>query len=213
MNAPTHALLGAVSWLTLAGPVEHRPGWQQAAGTLLAVVVSVGPDIDNARWWRKLDRYIPDEWVGFGGPLGHRGLTHWWGWPALLAWTAWQIPAEGRWPILALAVGWASHLVGDLVFGITPPGIPLAPWWAHIGLRLKVGSRKRHPFLNVRRAWTLSPLTPIFTGPKACWHSPIYRRPMSISNSPATTTPSRSEPTHKSTQSYGPSTGELAAVR
>ena len=139
MNAPTHALLGAASWLVLAGPVEHRPAWQQAAGTLLAVVVSVGPDIDNARWWRKLDRYVPDEWLGYGGPLAHRGLTHWWGWPALVAWTTWQMPTASAWPVLALAVGWASHLLGDLVFGITPPGIPLAPWWAHVGLRLKVG--------------------------------------------------------------------------
>jgi membrane-bound metal-dependent hydrolase YbcI (DUF457 family) len=139
VNAPTHALLGAVSWLALAGPVEHRPGWQQAAGTLLAVVVSVGPDIDNARWWRKLDRYVPDEWLGYGGPLAHRGLTHWWGWPALVAWTTWQMPAASAWPVLALAVGWASHLLGDLAFGITPPGVPLAPWSAHVGLRLKVG--------------------------------------------------------------------------
>jgi hypothetical protein len=76
----------------------------------------------------------------------HRGVTHWWGAPAAAAaalvvvesgpGASWLVPWWVAWAALA---GWSSHLAGDLVHGKTywgqdGPGIPLAPWWHHVGV-------------------------------------------------------------------------------
>ncbi len=83
--------------------------------------------------------------LGHGGPLRHRGLSHWWGLPAAAAlWLATAAPGWS-WVAAAALVGWASHLLGDFCFGqhdvrsARGPGIPLAPWWGHVGLGLDVG--------------------------------------------------------------------------
>jgi len=122
-----------------------------AAAGAVAVVTSAGqlsPDADQYRWWRRVDQVVPDEVLGRGGPMQHRGLTHWWLFPALLT-ASWLVqPARGGWLWLvagALLAGWWSHLLGDLLFGRADrfsgrgPGIPLMPWWAHLGAGLRCG--------------------------------------------------------------------------
>jgi LexA-binding, inner membrane-associated putative hydrolase len=128
MDGTTHRLFAAsasLAYSTAAG----IPGWQAAAAAVIATATSAGwtsPDADQS--WL--------EWV----PGGHRGLTHWWGLPALLAVaTIVFVPPEAAWVLWALLLGWGSHLVGDFIFGERPPGIPMAPWWAYAGLGLNSG--------------------------------------------------------------------------
>jgi hypothetical protein len=147
---PGHVLAGATS----AAGVGMLLGWPTGHVLLAAAVGAVVgplPDVDQHRWWRRLDRVLPDEWLGHAGPMRHRGITHWWGLPALAsgAMYAWASanPSVRTWLWLALAalVGWCSHLAADWVFGRAcvqegrGPGIPLAPWWHHRGLGGDVG--------------------------------------------------------------------------
>ena len=139
-DAPAHAAGAQLAWLgysTTAG----LPGWQQAAGSVLALALSMAPDVDNRNWWRKVDGWVPDEILGAQGPLRHRGITHFWGWPALLGYAAWATPPSVAWVAWALTIGWGSHLLMDFIFGIKPPGVPLLPWWGHVGLGLDSGGR------------------------------------------------------------------------
>jgi hypothetical protein len=142
----THLQLGSVAGGGYA-LVAHLPLWQVGASALAATLVSGGrlsPDIDQWQAWKRMDRWVPDEMLGHGGPLGHRGVTHWWGTHVALG-VAWSLLVPGSpWLGHALTAGGTSHLAGDLVFGRASPydhrgpGIPLAPWWGHIGLGLKV---------------------------------------------------------------------------
>ncbi|NLT53619.1 MAG: hypothetical protein GXX79_03410 [Actinomycetales bacterium] len=147
MTGATHRLLGMSVVLGLA----VAQGWsplQAGAGTVIGLAVSGGrlsPDMDQFRGWRLADRVLPDEALGQGGPMRHRGLTHWWGLPILVAATVPVVPPGYRWLVLALLAGWCSHLLGDFLFGRADarsgrgPGIPLAPWWGHVGLGLDTG--------------------------------------------------------------------------
>lgn len=146
MNRATHNLLGAATGLGL-GLAAGWPWWQTLVAAGLSSITSDGatsPDADQFKRWRKLDEYLPDELLGKGGPLQHRGLSHWWGLPVLAAALVWfLVPGGLQWIGWALVAGWASHLAGDLVFGKADrwsgrgPGIPIAPWWGHVGLGLK----------------------------------------------------------------------------
>mgnify|MGYP000231549376 CR=1 FL=1 len=136
------------------------------------------PDCDQFARWKKWDRRIPDELLGFGGgPLRHRGLSHWWGLPAAvtwaLAWACQHLPLLLALLLLVLTgpqlLGWWSHLWSDLWIGgqylggkrpeaddpagawdrkstmdaddhPRGPGIPVFPWWGHVGLGYRVGS-------------------------------------------------------------------------
>lgn len=143
MHGTQHRIVAAATWPAVA-TVVGAPHWQALLGILPAVAFSAGitsPDMDNTRTWKKLDRFIPDELLGDGGPLGHRELIHWWGLPALVAFFLWKTdlgPAEFL--LWAATVGWASHLASDAPFGrggySIRPGIPILPWGA---LRLCVG--------------------------------------------------------------------------
>ena len=109
----------SVAWIATVHP---EPRWW-LPGVAAGVVTCQGyfsPDADQS-WLR-------------GVPGGHRGLTHWLGWPVLaaavllgvghpLAWFAW--------------VGWVSHLLGDLLIGESPMGVPLLPngrWRIGLGM-------------------------------------------------------------------------------
>ena len=145
MNRATHNLLGAASGAGL-GLVAGWPWWQVLASAGLASITSDGPlspDADQFRGWRRVDDVVPDELLGNGGPMRHRGLTHWWGLPLLAAVGVQMIPQSVHWIAWALLAGWTSHLVGDFVHGRPGwgrgAGIPLAPWWAHVGVGLKSG--------------------------------------------------------------------------
>jgi hypothetical protein len=168
---PTHRMFGALcgaAWATAAG----MPTAQAAAVAALATATSSGPsspDIDCYRGWRRLDTCLPDEALGNGGPMQHRGITHWWAWPTLTALTLTHVPTGAiGWIPTALLIGWTSHLIGDLIFGRNR-GIPLAPWWWHIGLGLDTGG----PTEALAR-WTVLPaavawLATITAGAPADW--------------------------------------------
>lgn len=131
---PTHRLFGALAGAGVA-TAAGQPWAMVAMTSLVATATSHGwssPDLDQTEPWQKLGRW--------SGPLGqlfaHRHLTHWWG-LAVLAWVgAGHLPADSRWPAVALLAGWVSHLVGDAIFG----KIPLLPWGGYfVGLGLDTG--------------------------------------------------------------------------
>ena len=128
MDGSTHRLFAASASLAVSTSAGS-PAWQGAAAALIATATSAGwtsPDADQS-------------WLSWA-PGGHRGFTHWWGLPALLAvGTMVFIPPEAAWALWALLLGWGSHLVGDFIFGERPAGIPMAPWWAYAGLGFNSG--------------------------------------------------------------------------
>jgi hypothetical protein len=143
----THRLLGASSGAAWASQ-QHLTAPQATIGIALAVLTSAGhtsPDVDQSWLWHRADQVLPDELLGRGGPMQHRGLMHWWGLPlaAALA-VATLLPSAAGWAVGAALAGWVSHLVGDLLFGKPDvrssrgPGIPLMPWWCHVGLGIGV---------------------------------------------------------------------------
>ncbi len=140
METPKHRIVGAATALGMAH-VHHLP----AAGVLVTVasaaVFSGGhfsPDLDNSTWFKRLDRWLPDEWLGGGGPLAHRGLLHWWGIPAVMWILAVHVAGFPGWILLGAAYGWASHVAGDFAFGRGGyghgKGIPLLGWFCHVGV-------------------------------------------------------------------------------
>jgi hypothetical protein len=169
-NRVTHYAFGAatVAWGSLAFSVSVVPPYTTAIAAVVGAVTAGGrcsPDMDQTRWWGRLDRRLPDELFPFGGPMRHRGITHWWGVPApptVLMWWQWPvIPAPLLLIPFALVAGWWSHLVLDFILGARyrggrrperdktfldsddhprGPGIPLLPWWGHVGLGFRNGS-------------------------------------------------------------------------
>jgi membrane-bound metal-dependent hydrolase YbcI (DUF457 family) len=107
------------------------PWWQTLTAIPVAMAFSSGwvsPDGDQS-------------WLSWA-PGGHRGLTHWWLLPVLAAAVAHRADlGDVGWLVWAAIIGWSSHLLGDFIFGERPAGIPLAPWWWHIGLELNSGGR------------------------------------------------------------------------
>lgn len=148
MLSSTHRLTGTAAGLTLATVLQAGPGYaamMAGIATLTAAGVT-SPDIDQRGGWRLVDRLLPDELAGHAGPLRHRGVTHWWGLPVIVGYLVRPtVPQQWRWLTAAALIGWCSHLVGDFVFGKANtrqgrgPGIPLAPWWWHIGIGLDTG--------------------------------------------------------------------------
>ena len=100
--------------------------------------------MDQYRGWRRLDRWVPDELLGAGGPLQHRGLTTGGACrrssllPPLLPgpcsgwrgawWSAGSATCSGTSPSAAPT---RSRGRG--------PGIPVWPWWGHVGVGLDTG--------------------------------------------------------------------------
>lgn len=95
--------------------------------------------VDDWRWWPVgalvglatcagwLSPDADQSWLR-GVPGGHRGMTHWPGWPILAA--AVLLGCPGWVQVLGgyAVAGWASHLVGDVLIGERPMGIPLSPF-------------------------------------------------------------------------------------
>jgi hypothetical protein len=74
--APAHHLAGFATGAALA-TLAHQPWWVAVGSACLASVTAGGvlsPDVDQFKLWRALDRWLPDEWLGEGGPLQHRGI-------------------------------------------------------------------------------------------------------------------------------------------
>jgi hypothetical protein len=169
VNGPGHYALGAT-----AGVVWWHVGGLTPWQALVAVPVAAGfsyaalsPDIDGSKLWHLADRVLPDEWLGNSGPMRHRGIAHWWGLYAALTWLVYQGAAGDLWWLAgAVLGGWWSHLLGDFLVGARGqgrgPGIPVFPWWGHVGLGAKCGG------------WTeatLAVLVPFLVIPwVAAWH-------------------------------------------
>lgn len=156
MMGPSHVIFASLCGAQF-GVIQGSTPAQTLLFAGAATLFSAGrqsPDIDNYRTWKKVDAVVPDEVLGRGGPLQHRGLIHWWG---LWGGGWWQVtsmlPAGlFLWQLVtALFLGPGSHLVGDFLFGKggygRGPGIPLFPWWGHVGLGLKAGGKVEPVFL------------------------------------------------------------------
>lgn len=138
MDGPQHRKLGAAAGIALAAYL-HAPWWQVPVVVVIAAGTSYGfasPDVDQAPWWHRMNRVLPDEWFCDGGFLDHRKITHWPGWPLIAGALALAfLPVVAQAPYLALCVAWLSHHLGDFLFG--KGGIPLLPWGAwRVGLEL-----------------------------------------------------------------------------
>lgn len=123
----THAALGAASvWLlTPFLPADPRA---TAVVTVFAVTGAMVPDLDAVESKLKHVKLIGIKLLmpmsrAINHEFGHRGLVHsLWGW---LIWTALIAPLVlrlGIMPIVALSLGYISHLAGD---ACTRTGIPL----------------------------------------------------------------------------------------
>lgn len=143
-----HQLAGFATGAALAVHAGQPP-WMAGVSGAAAVVTAGGrlsPDMDQFKGWRRVDRIIPGK-----GPMQHRGITHWWGLPALAGMAL--ATAHAPWLVWMLLAGWASHLAADFVFGKADrwshrgPGIPLFPWWGHVGVGLDAGGYLERYFL------------------------------------------------------------------
>jgi uncharacterized metal-binding protein len=152
MNGNAHRG-AALAIQVAAGTAMHEHPWQIVAGIPFAVAFSAGPtspDIDDTRTWKKLDKWVPDEWLGFGGPLQHRGLMHWVGWPVIGALLIRAFMAGSPVAFLAWAVviGVGSHVASDVMFGQrgygTQRGVPLLLWTCHVGVGRKSDGVLQH---------------------------------------------------------------------
>jgi membrane-bound metal-dependent hydrolase YbcI (DUF457 family) len=117
------------------------PAWQAVATTGIAAAVAPLPDVDQRHAWGAVDDVLPDELLGHGGPMRHRGITHWWGVALAAAAAVWVLWPQ--WWAWAAVAGWWSHLAGDLLVGAESrcrgAGIPMMPWWRHRGLGARNG--------------------------------------------------------------------------
>lgn len=157
MHREGHHVLGASCGLLVAQGAVLTAGWTWPQALVFGAVAALtaggplSPDIDQYGPWRTADDVLPDELLGRGGPMQHRGITHWWGLQAAaavaLAYTDATLPGPW-WLAWAALTGWASHLIGDFLFGravyartpsgalvrVVGEGIPMSPWWNHRGL-------------------------------------------------------------------------------
>jgi len=149
METSTHRLAGLAAGLAVAAQVRPEPA--AAVALLVASTATAGgvlsPDVDQYRAWHLIDHLLPDEWLGHGGPMRHRGITHFWGLPAAAAAGLWlsrtAMPALVWWLAAGIVLGWAAHVAGDAVVGARSEfrraGVPVAPWWWHVGLGARCG--------------------------------------------------------------------------
>lgn len=153
MMGPTHRLFGAACGAS-AAVVAGEPQVMVLMSGLVASATAHGwssPDVDQTGPWVAVRRALP----GVGRWMGHRtGVTHWWVVPVAL-WLLVEVfaPAQATWPARALIIGWASHLVGDAIFG----RIPLWPAGPMIGLGFRTDG-----FLESGKLWghRLLPVSP-----------------------------------------------------
>jgi hypothetical protein len=114
-----------------AAAVSVFVAWATAGG-------GASPDLDLDPDWKRADRVLPDEILGGGGPLGHRRITHFVGWP-VLAWLLWRHHpvTDPTWAVgffRGMWVGWTTHVAMDWLFGAG--GVPWLLWTGRWGLEL-----------------------------------------------------------------------------
>lgn len=143
VNGPTHRQLGFLAGAAVALG-DHQPVVGVALSGVYASASAHGwlsPDVDQTEAWMRVRQVarplLPRSKQRL---LNHRYLSHWWGLPVVGGYAVSLLPPEFAWSALMLVVGWASHLVGDFVFGEGPHGgIPLLPWGRHVGLHMDTG--------------------------------------------------------------------------
>jgi membrane-bound metal-dependent hydrolase YbcI (DUF457 family) len=159
MMGPGHALTGLSAGIAYVA-ATNPPAWQAPiviGVTALTAGGPLSPDVDHTPAWRILDRLLPDELLGDGGPLQHRGISHWWAVPAASGLALWWFAPAWAWLAASVVLGWTTHLAGDALFGracpgVRGPGIPLFGWTGHLGLGLDVDGALEHA---VVWAWPL----------------------------------------------------------
>lgn len=132
MLGATHRITGALTGAAYAAALSEDRRLIVIAAIAASATSNgpISPDLDQTRAWRAIPDWAPS-WI-----RRHRGITHWWGLP-VLAWAtldSW-CPPEAHWTVRFLLLGWASHILGDFIFG----KIPLLPWGAYAGAGLKTG--------------------------------------------------------------------------
>ncbi len=139
METPQHRIVGVATALGVAH-IHSLPVAGVSVTVASAAVFAGGwlsPDVDNQPWWKSLDHWVPDEWLGGGGPLAHRALLHSWLIPVVMWVLALHVSGIGGWVLLGAAYGWASHVVADGIFGHGGfghgKGVPLVLWFCHVG--------------------------------------------------------------------------------
>lgn len=135
MKGETHLVTGAAVGLALA----RVSGAPFPGALLLAGAAGLGSLVPD---WVQVN--IPALGKTIKGAFGHRGFSHWG-----LTVAGVYILASGWRPdlALALALGWASHLLLD---ALNPPGVPLfwpLPW------RLRLARFKSDGWGNQAVAW------------------------------------------------------------
>lgn len=152
MRAGGHYASGAVTGLTMAQVGHLHPVLAFACAGLAARFAGGrwSPDMDQCGPWRTflgrpIVRWFHDRFE-HGGPGRHRGLSHWWALPVAASVPVQLVPRDGAlsvlwWLLMACLAGWASHLLTDAVWGAKGygrnAGIPVLPWWCHVGIGLK----------------------------------------------------------------------------
>lgn len=139
MNGPSHRVFAAATWLAVAPALPVAP-WQVAVGAVVAGATGNGrlsPDVDHPNF--EVSRWVPG---------GHRGWTHFWAIPLLMFGAGLSAGDQGWW-LLAVAVAWASHLVGDWICGAIPIWPGKRGQWQRAGLHLKTG--------GLTEVWLLRP--------------------------------------------------------
>lgn len=138
MLGPSHLLFGATTYVAYSTLYAHQPLTQVVIGAVVATAVSDGvlsPDMDQ----RALFTATQEALGPASRPIGHRQVTHLW-WLPVLAWWRWlpTLDSDTRWAATALLIGWASHILGDFVFGGRKKVPLLLPGWGpRVGLPLR----------------------------------------------------------------------------
>jgi inner membrane protein len=125
MMGTTHLAFG----LAVVGIAGHAGLPLETSVIVAAGIGSLLPDIDHPH--SKIARYVPIlPWI-VNLTAGHRGITHSAAALVTISLLAWGLAG---WPVaIAMALGYASHLAGDMVTG----SIPLAwPKDGKAGIRL-----------------------------------------------------------------------------
>lgn len=136
MMGPTHRLTGGLAGVGFATMAGQPPAMVVMSG-IVATAASHGwlsPDVDQTKPWVAIRKALPP----FCDPLlNHRtGLSHWWALVPLAWWGIAHLGPDAQWPATVLLVGWASHLVGDFLFG----SLAVLPWGGPtFGLGLATG--------------------------------------------------------------------------